>query len=149
MKTDHTFWKVLNKLEYGIRCTPRSVLIVDDDDSVRRVFKRVLDYALPACRTDLASNGSEAVKLFSLNHYAVILMDLRMPVMDGDVAAKRIQEMCLQRGWTMPEIVFCTAYTPSESVIRSLKEHSMHFVMLHKPVDNRTLVTCVKPHLAA
>ncbi len=149
MNTQHTFWKVLNKLEYGIRCTPRSVLIVDDDDSVRRVFKRVLEYALPECRTDLAANGAEAVKLFSLNHYAVILMDMRMPVMDGAVAARRIEEMCLERGWTMPEIIFCTAYTPSEDVMSDLRRHYGRLVMLHKPVDNKTLVSCVKPHLAA
>jgi CheY-like chemotaxis protein len=132
-----------------VRCTPRSVLIVDDNDAIRRVFKRVLDYSLPECHTDIASSGAEAVRMFSLIHYEVVLMDLRMPEMDGDQAFHKIEQLCLARGWVMPKVVFCTGYIPSDHVLDKIHEPGETFALLHKPVDNKTLVSSVRAHLAA
>jgi CheY-like chemotaxis protein len=137
--------------KYGpeVRCTPRRVLIVDDNDSVRRVFKRVLQFSLPECKTDLASNGAQAVRLFGLNHYAVILMDLRMPVLDGESAFRMIEEMCRARNWSEPSVVFCTGYIPSDNILDHIKANSRNCCLLHKPVDNRTLVASIKSRLVA
>lgn len=133
----------------AVRCTPHRVLIVDDSDSVRRVFKRVLDYSLPECRTDLAANGAEAVRLFGANHYSVILMDLRMPTMDGDQAFYEIEQLCIARGWVIPRVIFCTGYIPSDHVLDRIEHEGEHYALLHKPVDNKTLVDSIKARLAA
>ena len=133
----------------AVRCTPHRVLIVDDNDSVRRVFKRVLHYALPECRTDLAANGTDAVRLFGLNHYSVILMDLRMPMMDGDQAFYEIEQLCIGRGWDIPRVIFCTGYIPSDHVLDRIQHHGERFALLHKPVENRVLIASIRERLAA
>ena len=144
--TDEEF---MSKYGPAVRCTPRRILIVDDNDSVKRVFQRVLQFSLPECQTDLASNGEEAVRLFGLNHYAVILMDLRMPVLDGESAFHMIEDMCRARKWDEPSVVFCTGYIPSDSILDQVREHSENCCLLHKPVDNKTLVASIKSRLAA
>lgn len=136
---------------YGpnVRCTPRRVLIVDDNDSVRRVFKRVLQFSLPECKTDVASNGAEAVRLFGLHHHAVILMDLRMPVLDGESSFRMIEDVCRSRRWDEPSVVFCSGYIPSDGILDHIREHSRNCCLLHKPVDNKTLVASIRSRMAA
>lgn len=122
---------------------------MDDNDSVRRVFKRVLQFSLPECKTDLASNGAEAVRLFGIHHYAVILMDLRMPTLDGESAFRMIEDMCRSRNWSEPSVVFCTGYIPSDNILDHIRDNSGNCCLLHKPVDNRTLVESIKSRMAA
>jgi DNA-binding response OmpR family regulator len=57
------------------------VLIADDDPSIRRVLTRVLelnDYAIIA-----ASDGSEALQLFDERQPDLLILDIRMPLIDG------------------------------------------------------------------
>ena len=149
MRPYNTEEEFMNDYEPGVRCTPRRVLIVDDNDSVLRVFQRVLQFSLPECKTDLASNGAEAVRLFGLHHYAVILMDLRMPILDGESTFRMIEDMCRSRNWDEPSVVFCSGYIPSDNILDHIRDHSANCCLLHKPVDNRTLVASIRSRLAA
>ena len=67
------------------------VLLVDDDRLIRYIagvfFKR-LGYAL-----DMAENGLAAIDKFKEHEYDLILMDVRMPVMNGLDATKAIRRM--------------------------------------------------------
>jgi CheY-like chemotaxis protein len=66
----------------GTMATVATVLIVDDDSSLQRVFARFL--AQEGFVAATASNGQEALKYLRGGGVAdVILLDLRMPVMDG------------------------------------------------------------------
>ena len=42
---------------------------------------------------DVAKNGKEALEMFAVKQYDLILMDIQMPVMDGIVATKKIREI--------------------------------------------------------
>jgi CheY-like chemotaxis protein len=59
----------------------KTVLIVDDDTNLRRLCKAELE--AEGYETMLAANGREAVELLVLESPDVIVMDARMPVMDG------------------------------------------------------------------
>jgi CheY-like chemotaxis protein len=59
----------------------RRVLIVDDDPDVRGILGTVLRQQ--ALIVDAATNGTEALALLRDHHYAVVLLDLMMPEMDG------------------------------------------------------------------
>jgi CheY-like chemotaxis protein len=59
----------------------RRVLIVDDDPDVRGILGTVLRQQ--ALIVDAATNGAEALALLRDHHYAVVLLDLMMPEMDG------------------------------------------------------------------
>ena len=59
----------------------KSVLIVDDDPSILRVFERILsrnNYSVSK-----AATASEAFKMLKANHYDAALIDLRLPDVDG------------------------------------------------------------------
>jgi len=57
------------------------VLIVDDDADVRQMLATAL--RLASLNVDLAVDGAEALELLSENRYAVVLLDLMMPRMNG------------------------------------------------------------------
>jgi DNA-binding NarL/FixJ family response regulator len=67
-----------------------SVVIVDDQALVRMGFRMVLDAHDGITVLDEASNGAEAVRLVQRLHPDVVLMDVRMPELDGIAATERI-----------------------------------------------------------
>src|SRR6266545_4089857 len=64
------------------------ILVVDDDESIRTTVSDVLDLEGYAVIT--AANGAEALRQVEQIHPAVVLLDMRMPVMDGWAFAHEI-----------------------------------------------------------
>lgn len=58
-----------------------TVLIVDDDPAIRKMLVEVL--ALEGYPTETATNGQEALNILARSAPRLILLDLRMPVLDG------------------------------------------------------------------
>ena len=71
------------------RVSPISVLIVDDDDDCRRIYRLALEHAGHTVFT--AINGAEGVRLAKSHEPSVILMDIAMPVLDGLAAFREIR----------------------------------------------------------
>ena len=68
----------------------KKVLVVDDNTSNVFILSSMLTKLSIQC--DKAHNGLEAVKMYEQNGYALILMDINMPVMNGYEASKKIKE---------------------------------------------------------
>jgi two-component system, sensor histidine kinase len=124
------------------------VLIVDDEEGIRELFSTILSTYLPRIQVELVSNGAEAVERFRLVHHALLIMDLHMPVMDGIAAFTHIQDACTQDREVMPPVVFCTGYSPPDSVRSLIAEGSPHHLIL-KPVKPLELVDIVQKRLSA
>ena len=131
-----------------IPCERDRILIVDDEKLVRDVFRRIVSFNIPDSRIDMATNGAEALENFRIIHQSVIVMDLMMPVMDGEAAFYQIKSVCEVNNWEMPSIVFCTGYIPSDSVRKIIKMYPNH-CLLQKPVKNEILIKTIKLRLAA
>jgi CheY-like chemotaxis protein len=79
---------------------PFGILVVDDEDSVRRVVSAALRHR--GFTVWLAADAQEALELYGLNREAIdmVLLDVRMPVPDGPQTLSLLQEL-------NPQICFC------------------------------------------
>ena len=91
-----------NRHVIGVRSghEPLRILIVDDQEINRTVLSGMLD--MKGFETREAVNGEEAVTMFTEWHPNFVIMDVRMPVMGGLEATKRIRS--LEAGKTVPII---------------------------------------------
>ncbi len=118
--------------ELGARC-PLRLLLVEDNATNQVVTVQFL--AKIGYRTDVAADGQEALEMIARRAYDLILMDCRMPRMDGFEATKRIRER--QAGGHRPVIVALTASAFEEDRNKCLAA-GMDDV-LAKPVDLEVL----------
>jgi signal transduction histidine kinase/CheY-like chemotaxis protein len=91
-----------------------TVLVVEDSPDLRELIGTMLKQA--GATVDSCSNGLAATQLAFLKPYKAILMDIKMPVMDGYQATSILRE----RGFTAP-IIALTAHTSEEEKERCLK----------------------------
>jgi len=129
-----------------VKCAGNRVMIVDDENSIQKLFQMILGSYMGDCSIDVAGNGEEAVRKFCENHPAVIIMDLHMPVMDGQAAFFKIEGLCKENNWEMPAVVFCTGFAPPDSIRYVIGPDSKH-CLLSKPVRGETIVEAVKSRL--
>jgi len=122
------------------------ILVVDDEPSIVNLFKLILENYIQGVPVDKASNGAEALEMFNTRRYDVIVMDLHMPIMDGQTAFLEIENTCKKRGWRMPSVVFCTGYAPRDAVKKAISEGDRH-TLLNKPVRSEILVKAVQTRL--
>ncbi len=111
---------------------PISCLIADDQAMVREGFG-----ALLAAQPDLtvvgqAANGAEAVRLTNELGPDVILMDVRMPLMDGLEATRRILE---NRPDGAPRILMLTTFDLDEYIYDALRAGASGFLLKDAPAD--------------
>ncbi len=117
--------------------TPR-ILLVEDNEINQEIAYEVLTTA--QLEVDIANNGQEAVDAVSKQKYALVLMDVQMPIMDGLEATRRIREA----GYTMP-IIAMTAHAMLDD-----KEASMSAGMnahLTKPLEPMALFAAINSWL--
>lgn len=107
------------------------VLIADDEPLARERLARLVD-ALPGYSVlpDMAANGEEALKLIEDLHPDIVLMDIRMPGMDGLQAAARLCEQS-----HAPAVVFCTAH--GEYALEAFQVSAVGYLL--KPVRSEDL----------
>lgn len=134
-----------DKLQLSAGDKPR-ILVVDDEPSIVNLFKLILENYIQDVPVDKASNGAEALEMFNAQRYDVIVMDLHMPIMDGQTAFLEIETICAKRGWRMPSVVFCTGYAPRDAVKKAISEGQRH-TLLNKPVRSEILVKAVQTRL--
>lgn len=109
------------------------VLLVDDNQINQKVAQKQLERL--NCRTDIASNGFEAIELATANNYNIIFMDIQMPEMDGVTATKHIKEKLEN---ACPPIVAMTAYSMKDDADKFMGQGMDDYVS--KPVKSKDLL---------
>lgn len=111
------------------------VLIVDDErlarDRIRRMLDDVADYEV----VGEAGHGMAAIDECQRAHPDIVLLDIRMPGMDGLEAARHLTEM-----EEPPAVVFCTAY--EEHAIEAFNVQAVGYLL--KPVRRDDLINVLR-----
>jgi two-component system, NtrC family, response regulator AtoC len=103
-----------------------TILVADDEEGVRELFKEI---ALEeGFKVLLAKDGIEAVQKARSEIPDVIILDIRMPDMDGMEAFRRIKESLMN----VP-VIFITAFGTSDLAIEAMKNGAYNY--LTKPFD--------------
>ncbi len=121
------------------RARPLSILIVDDSIDNRFLLKAFFK-SLP-CALDEAQNGLQAVEMVAARRYDLVLMDMRMPVMDGYTATRHIRERERQQAGPAVPIIALTASALQEEVRECLAAGCNFHVA--KPIRKTTLLEAV------
>ena len=117
------------------------VLLVEDNELNREIARELLSMA--GAQVEQAVNGREAVDMVRENpeRYHAVLMDIRMPVMNGCESARRIRALGRQDTDRLP-IIAMTANAFSEDVKKSL-DSGMN-AHIAKPIDMEKIISTLR-----
>jgi len=109
------------------------ILIVDDDKSIRKTLRDILEFE--KYQIDEAGDGLECIVKIKQNQYDVVILDVKMPKMDGMEAIEKIQGIS-------PDIpvIMISGHGNIDTAVESVKKGAFDFIQ--KPPDlNRLLIT--------
>lgn len=111
------------------------ILVVDDEESIRAMCRRYFEGV--GCRVREARDGREALALIEEKVPDLLLLDLRMPGMDGPATLGEVRKR-----WPEIPVTIVTAYGESDLMERAL-EHAP-FTVVKKPFTFETLLHVVQ-----
>jgi two-component system, LytTR family, response regulator AlgR len=117
---------------------PLRVLVVDDEAPARARLRRILDEIPDVTVAGEAANGFEALEMCASMDPDVVLLDVRMPGMDGIEAARHLSAL-----GDPPAVIFTTAY--DEHAVEAFEAQAVGYLL--KPVRQEKLARAL--HRAA
>lgn len=120
---------------YHLRRKPHLVLVIDDDDAVRKLIKRFLE--AEAHRVCLASDGAEGLALLNRESVNLVLLDLKMPGMNGPEFLREFRK-------TNPNapVIIVTGYPDSDLMTEVMRYGPITLVA--KPIERELLLQAVR-----
>ncbi|HMK84184.1 MAG TPA: response regulator [Candidatus Bathyarchaeia archaeon] len=114
------------------------ILVIDDEESIRRTISMTLEHA--GYVVDTAENGNQAITRTEANFYNLALIDIRLPDMEGTELLSSLRE-------TTPRMVkiILTGYPTLENAIKATNNGVDAY--LTKPVNADELLKVIKKHL--
>jgi len=107
---------------------PVRVLVVDDDPLVRTALALVFGGGDGVVVVAEAGDGAEAATLADLHQPDVVLMDIRMPRVDGLTATETLRAQA-----NPPEVIVLTTFDADEHVLRALRAGASGFLLKDTP----------------
>ena len=111
------------------------ILVVDDDSDVRRILGDALRQA--GYRVDCVCNGVQALSAFRRHRPDAVLLDLGMPVMDGQTLVSTLRN---QTKWGAVPVVIISG----QSDLTNFRGRLGARACFEKPLDLCTLLECVQ-----
>lgn len=109
----------------------KNVLVVDDEDAVRKSYARSL--CGTRCEVETVPDGAEALRAMERQAFDLVMLDLRMPGMDGMAVLKEIKDK-----WPESEVVVITGFPSIESAKEAIRLGACDY--LAKPVGPDDIV---------
>ncbi|MER7704784.1 response regulator transcription factor [Kitasatospora sp. NPDC097605] len=111
------------------------VIIVDDQAMVRAGFAALLNAQSDIDVVGDAADGAQALEVSGRTHPDVVLMDVRMPVMDGLEAARRLLDPAVP-GAHRPKVLMLTTFDVDDYVYDALRAGASGFLLKDAPPDD-------------
>ena len=121
---------------------PIKVAVVDDQEIVRAGLRMVLGAHPDVKVVGEATNGAEVPELVAQTHPDVILMDLRMPEVDGIEATRRLRAHTRTPDDKSPGVLILTTFDLDEHVFEALRAGANAF--LAKDSETHDLIEAIK-----
>jgi len=118
----------------------KHLMIIDDEEDMLQGLKRVLSYELDETDVTVSSNPLEALELIRKRPFDLVLLDIRMPEMDGMEMLSEIRRL---DQWVT--VIMMTAYGSIETAVEAIKRGAYDFVV--KPCDIPDLLRILKKGL--
>jgi DNA-binding NtrC family response regulator len=112
-----------------------TILAVDDEPNIRRLIRN--EFTLEGYEVATASNGEECLAMFKHKPFDVVLLDIRLPKIDGFEVLRKIKDVS-----KATEVIMITGYGDIQSAVKSLKLGARDYVT--KPFKLDDLLTIVQ-----
>jgi DNA-binding NtrC family response regulator len=113
----------------------RSVLIVDDDKNIRLTLAMAIEKLNFA--VEMAASGEEALKKLAQESFSLLLLDMRLPGLDGLEILRRVVKT-----WPQIKVVVITAYGSADLAVEAMSLGAADFLAKpFNPDDVRRIVT--------
>jgi DNA-binding NarL/FixJ family response regulator len=110
--------------------TPIRVLLADDQPLARAGLRRIIEADASLAVVGEASDGAEAIGRTAALRPDVVLMDVRMPLMDGIEATRRLRSTD-----TATRVIILTTFGLDEYVVEALRAGASAFVLKEAPPE--------------
>lgn len=118
------------------------ILVVDDQGVIRMGLAMILDHEPDLTTVAQAGDGAEALRMIEQYDPDVVLMDIRMPVMDGLVATEHITTANKAAGRSKPAVLVLTTFDDEAYVLSAVRAGASGFLL--KDTDPDLLVAAVR-----
>ena len=120
-----------------MRGKKNAILLVDDDVNILRVFKSILEKE--GYKVETAETGKEAIKKINKEKFAVWLVDVKLPDMDGtDLLLKKVDSKAIK--------IIVTGF-PSDEIGKKAADYGADDFLV-KPVKPEELIATVRDRLS-
>ncbi len=113
----------------------KKILVVDDEAIVRTSCDRTL--TPEGYDVTLTASGKEGIACLEKETFALVLLDLKMPDMDGMEVLSKIKE-----NWPETKVVMVTGYSTVDTAVQALRVGAYNFI--EKPFTPDTLLKAVQ-----
>ncbi|WP_078552331.1 response regulator [Bacillus alkalicellulosilyticus] len=117
------------------------ILLAEDQGMVRQGLKMMVETAADMKVTGEANNGKEAVTLCESHQFDVVVLDIRMPVMDGLQAARIIRSR-----WPDRKVLMLTTFNDDEYALEALKIGASGYML--KDAEPEELIKAIRSCLS-
>lgn len=110
------------------------ILVIDDEDAIRKSFKLSLEDTSFIVVT--AESGEKGVELFKDGAYDLVFLDLKMPGLNGVQTLKKLREISM----TVPVYIITAFYEEYFDELKEVQKLGLEFELLRKPIGNKEII---------